>query len=284
MQPEAGVTENHFMTNDEPDLPLFIGMSQRAAQRGFELDLLGVTTVLLFPFFPQKLTGLHCILGLNRHVLWAAGNYSYRLLLTDNSQPVHQAWVNQIIKVASSEAGTIMPLKLDRFAMPSAPLEGESTGFHYNVIDSRDECTTIEILPVPAPPLIVWQPCSVSVDVELNGRRYRRGEFICGFIQPPPLTDEERRAIASRPGATSSVTVHIGCEGCSSETIYYSQLNPLDPRPSGLSTSAAPLNEAPVTWSCRCGQNSVVSQFASELLDAFEQKIQTETLPKIQQT
>jgi hypothetical protein len=258
------------MTIDEPNLPFFLGVSRRAARRGYELDLLGVTRVILFPFLPQRLTGLQCLIGLNRSSLVTHGNYSYRWLLTDESQPTNQAWRNQDLSPVSREAGPAIPLERGGFAIPPTPSEGGPTNFGWDVVRMRDQAGSIEILPMPAPPLMVWRPCSVLVDVELNGKRYRRGEFICGIIPPPPLTDEERRAIASRPGATKSVKFHIGCKVCGSEAYYYSQLNPSDARPADLPTGAAPLHEAPTTWACRCGQTSIdLSYLKQGLHDVF---------------
>jgi hypothetical protein len=176
------------MTIVEPNLPLFLGVSRRAARRGYELDLLGVTRVILFPFFPQRLTGLQFPIGLDRCVLATQGNYSYKWLLTDESQPTNQASMSQDLSLASRVAGPTMPIERGGFVIPPTPLEGGPTNFRWDVVRMRDEPGSIEILPMPAPPLIVWRPCSVSVAVELNGKRFRRGTFICGLIPPPPGT------------------------------------------------------------------------------------------------
>jgi hypothetical protein len=258
------------MTVDEPNLPLFLGVSRRAARRGYEVDLLGVTRLILFPFFPQRLTGLQLLIGLDRSALVTQGNYSYRWLLTDESQPTNQAWMNLDLSVASREPGSTMPFGRGGFAIPPTPPEGGPTNFGWNVVRMEDAPGSIEILPMPAPPLTVWRPCNVLVEVDLNGERFRRGEFICGVITPPPLTDEERRAIASRPGATESVGFDIGCEVCGSEAHYYAQLNPFDARPVGLPPEAVPFREAPTTWSCRCGQTSIdLSYLKQGLHDVF---------------
>ena len=205
------------MPIDEPSLPLFLGVTRRAARRGYEWDLLGVTTLLLFPFFPQQLIGLQCILGLNRSTLASQGKYSYRLLFTDESNPTHQAWLDQELSFISGEAGQVMPLGSAGFTIPLAPPGGSPTVFQWNLVGTQVDPESIEILVAPCPPLLVWQPCRVCVDVEVNGSRYHRGEFLCGFIPPPPLTDDERRAIASRPGAAKSVTFHVECNICGNE-------------------------------------------------------------------
>ncbi len=45
----------------ERDIPIFLGLSNRAARRGHEWDLLGVSNLILFPFFPQWLSGLQLL-------------------------------------------------------------------------------------------------------------------------------------------------------------------------------------------------------------------------------
>lgn len=256
------------MTIDESNLPLFLGMSHRAARRGYGWDLLGVTTLVLFPFFPQRLTGLQCVLGLNRSSLQDRNNYSYKLLLTDETQPSNQGWVNQDLSLISPDQASLSGKA--GFAIPSGPPEGGSTSFGWAMVGSQDELGAIEIVPVPAPPLMIGRPCRVFVDIEIDGKRYRRGEFICGFVPPAPLTDEERRAIASRPGAAKSVVFHIACKLCQSEADYYCQLNPLDERPIEVPKTAIPLNEAPSSWLCSCGQSTVELTYLKQgLHDVF---------------
>jgi hypothetical protein len=144
------------MTVDEPNLPLFLGVSRRAARRGYEVDLLGVTRLILFPFFPQRHTRLQLLIGLDRSALVTRGNYSYKWLLTDESQPTNQAWMNLDLSVASREAGSTIPFERGGFAIPPTPPEGGHTNFGWNVVRMEDAPGSIEILPMPAPPLTVW--------------------------------------------------------------------------------------------------------------------------------
>jgi hypothetical protein len=258
------------MTIDERNLPFFLGMSHRTARRGYEWDLLGVTKVLLFPFFPQRLTGLQCVVGLNRGSLAGPGNYAFRWLFTEEGEPTNYAWMDQNISVATREAGPILALGRSGFAVPPTPPEEGATNFGWELVGRSNELDSIEILPIPAPPLILWKPCSVLVEVELNGNRYPKGELLCGFVPPPPLSDEERRAIASRPGAKKSVVFQIECPVCRDKASYYSLLNPFDTRPSGLPASAMPLHKAPTTWTCSCGHNPVdLSYLKRGLHDLF---------------
>lgn len=246
------------MTIEESQLPLFLGISHRAARRGHGWDLLGITTLLVFPFFPQRLTGLQCIVGIDRELLGKAKSLSYRFLFTDESQPTNQGWSDQNLSLQSSnEIQTVLPVERGGFALPAMSSDSGTAVLGWGFLGHKDGDSGIEILPVPAPPLTLWRPCRVLVDVEINGNRYRRGEIVCGFAPPSPLTEAERRAIASRPDATKSVVFKIGCKTCSDEVAYFSQLNPSDDRPAKAPGNATRLADAPQRWKCRCGEQSI---------------------------
>lgn len=259
------------MTSDTKDsaLPIFLGMSHRAARRGHVWDLLGVTNLILFPFFPQPLTGLQCILGIDRRLL-VSKPVSYRLLLTDQSRPNNQGWVDQNLGFVSRKAEDTERRETGGFAVPAAPLEGGQNEFGWSLIGAQDEDTGMEIFPTPAPPLIIWAPSRVLVDIELENNRYRRGEFICAFAPPPPLSEEERRAIASRPGASKAVVFHLGCKLCGDDVNYFTQLLPHERKSEHIPTNAVVLHEAPASWHCMCGTQSVeLSYLKQGLHDLF---------------
>lgn len=139
--------------------------------------------------------------------------------------------------------------------LPGSP-EGGPSSFGWSHIGGKEDLGLIEIIPTPAPPLMMWKPGRVLVDVVMNGKSYRRGEFRCGFVAPPPLTDEERRAIMSRPGASQAVVFRIKCTVCEVESYFYSQLDPLAARPNSFPQNALAVTEAPDSWKCKCGQTS----------------------------
>jgi len=245
------------MAIEDSTLPIFLGMSHRAARRGYEWDFLGLTRLLLVPFFPQRLTGLQCVIGIDPALLRMQSIYSFRILLTDQSQPSNQGWIDQNLVLESHEAEPVMRLERGAFAVQPAPLEGGQTTFGWGLFQSQNGPGGIEIFPAPAPPLILSRPCSVLVEVEVKGNRYHLGEFVCGFAPPPPLTEEERRAIASRPGARKAIMVHLCCKVCGCEASYFSQLNPYEGRPKNVPPKAVTLSNAPEIWSCTCGEQSV---------------------------
>jgi hypothetical protein len=151
------------------------------------------------------------------------------------------------------------PPTFDRsgFAITPGPPEGGSSSFGWGLFSgSEEEPGAFEVVPTPAPPMIVWRPCRIYVDVEMAESRYRLGEFICGFVPPPPLGEEERRAIASRPGAMKAIVYHLGCKNCGDEIELYVQLNPHDP-PQNIKPTAVPLETALSPWNCKCGQSAV---------------------------
>jgi hypothetical protein len=195
-------------------------------------------------------------------------------LLTDQSEPENQAWVDQNLSVKSPEAGRAKTLKSGGFAVPAGPPEGGETTLGWSVFGAQGGHGGIEILPAPAPPLMLWRPCTVLVEVEVDGKRYRRGEFVCGFAKSPPLTDEERRAIASRPDAVRAFLFRVTCKICGREADFYSQLNPFDARPKSIPAKAMTLYDAPESWSCTCGKQSIdLSYLKQGLHDLFRRTL-----------
>lgn len=253
--------------SDESTAPVFLGVSHRAARRGFTWDLLGLTTIIFFPYFPQRLTGLQCVMGLNLNAINSADGFSYRLLLTDTSQPTNQAWTDQNLSLMPQNTA---PQVSRRFAIPPTSPETGPTNFGWGSIHIPENQKSMELVPVPAPPLIIMRPCTVRVEAEFNGKRYHSGEFICGFAPPQPLSDEERRAIASRPGAAKSIGFYVGCKTCKNEIRLHSLLNPLMPAPQDLSANSIPIEHAPSNWSCECGKTSLELTYLKEgLHDLF---------------
>jgi hypothetical protein len=240
------------MSIDERDLPLFLGVSRSAARRPYGWDLGGLTTLVPFPFFPQWLTGLRYVVGFRRGSLGVRGTLPFRLILTDQARPANCVWADHSFSLNQEEAEAAGPIERGGPSNFPRPPESAQPGLGSDAGAALDVSLCIDV--VPAPALVVWGPCRVLVEVEVEGVRYCRGRFACVFVPPPPLSNEERRAIASRPGAAKIAMLRMKCNGCGSETGYYTQLNPLDPYPADLSP-AIRIEDAPSRWSCMCGYN-----------------------------
>ncbi len=133
---------------------------------------------------------------------------------------------------------------------------GESQPYGWGFLSGVEtEPGAYEFWPMPAPPLLVKKPCRVMVDLEIANQSYRLGEVVCGFVEPLPIGDAERRAIASRPNAPKAVEFNLNCRACNSVLQVYVLLNPSEPVPKRIKPNAFDVSEAPNEWACQCGQS-----------------------------
>lgn len=225
------------MSDAVPKPPIFLGVSAKAAQEGSGWNLLGVTRSLFLPFFPQPLEGLHCIVGLPRSAFSSPGGCLITLLFTDTKNPANsaRARLNATFEPLSGSPQSI----------------SDPSGSSVQTISSGNE-HGYEMVPIPAPPLVVGQPTTVSVDVEWCENKYHVGEFSCRFSQPEPLSEPERRALASRPGAARRIVVEITCTHCGDTLRFYTLLDPNDHSRPQTDPPAMYVHDAPSEWSCKC--------------------------------
>ncbi len=245
------------MVINDKTLPSFLGVSQRAARRNHAWDLLGVSKLLIFPFFPQRLVGLQCLIGIDPNSLLDVTTYSCKIYFTDQSQPDNYAWNNFELKLDSQDAVPEMHVEKGGFAVAAGQSGDGQSMYGFGMFAAQELVNEVEIIPTVAPPLVLLRPCSVLVEFEMSGKRYQRGTIHCGFAPPPPLTSEERRALASRPDAIKVIVSQLHCSSCKSEINFYDQLNPGSPRPQNLPSTAMSIHEAPQQWACGCGKLSI---------------------------
>ena len=237
----------------ESKQPIFLGVSTRASRRGYGWDLLGVSSLVLFPYFPQKLAGLQCVIGISPEfleaLLKAKNNDSSKITLTDQSKPTNKGFINlgHELRPVSMQ----IAISGSKFVVP--PVDPEDTAFSY--VMPRTDC--VEIVPLPMPPLLIREPSQVTVDFEFQGNQSQLGEFLCDFAQPLPLSDGERRAIASRPSAIVGVGMGFGCNKCRDEIEVYGTLCPGTPPPQNCGPAAVALESAPDSWTCKCGASNM---------------------------
>jgi hypothetical protein len=203
-------------------------------------------------------------MGMRREFLKATESFSYRISVTDDVG--NEGWTEQTLGNLPQHAQPDTPTAAAAVSS-SALSSGDNIG---GLCGIEEEPGVVEILPAPMPPLLVRRPGRLLLDIVVNDKRFRRGEIWCGFVPPPPLDDEERRAIASRPGAMVAVITHLACMHCRKEVDYFLQLNPSDPRPTGVPKSAIPLYQAGEHWSCDCpGDGTALAYMRQGLHDVF---------------
>jgi len=244
-------------TVDTSELPfVFLGLARKAAVHGYGLDILGVANTWFLPFFPHSLQGLRCLIGVRKDFLFSRREYEYKLIFTEEKSPTTSAWTTQRFVLQRVDTNPEnQGSKLQRVVPIQTPpsQEGFELQLNYELeINQGDEPGAYEIIPSPAPPLQLNSPGVVLVDIEVGSQRHRLGKLLFRFVEPPPILETERRAIASRPDAANAIVTHIQCSKCEDELWCYAALDPTKPMKKSPAKAVA-LQNTPDEWRCECG-------------------------------
>ena len=271
---------------DKRELPIFLGVSNKAARHGFGWDLLGVTYTVFLPFFPQSLKGLHCLMGFNKNVIYSSDKYEhrYKLWFTDDNNPENKTWATQEFVIELKDKNAPSPSEVQAFSLLELTSD-ESWGLAFSVgrrVNQGDEYGAFEIMPIPIPPqLRLTEPTTVSVDIEWGSQTYRLGRFTCEFVEPAPVSEPERRAIASRPNAASAILIKITCHKCGDEAWMYALLDPARYPAKELDKTAIYLHRAPDHWRCKCDKSETNLTFLKRgIHDLFRRTISEQSFDK----
>lgn len=200
------------------------------------VDFSSLGSVVNFPFFPMTLFGTQMIVGVNYSVLSsqldAEGKVVYEFLFVDRRRPTNVNTVKIEFK-PQGEFPRIQPTQ------------------QYHLIS------------VPGPRLTLLEPTVVTVIVSVQGKQSLLGDIQCRVVQPPPLLEDERRALQSRPDAAGSYAFVLQCSRCQSGLRAYAMLDessalPADPVPMGIDRYR--LSDTPDQWRCKCGNIDVPLQ------------------------
>lgn len=263
------------MKSDLPDdaLPRLLGFSERAARRGFAWDIIGLTDALMFPFFPQTLAGLQLVLAFPTKFFRLKDNISYRVLLTDKQNPSNQAWSDQTLTSSPENVSSTGQL-----SGSISQAEGQDQGSMLMSLptgpgSSRGDTV---VLPFPSPDLTLTEPSRISIEFEFGDHSYSLGTVACVHAAPDPLTEEEKRAIRSRPNAAGAVALKLTCNQCGDQEVYYDTLS----RDVDLTTelrNGVHVSEAGGVWSCQCGNAEIPLEYLkSGIHDLFRRPNSTE--------
>ncbi len=240
----------------ETDLPVFMGVCESALIRGDGVlqDFYGVGDLLALPFFPQNLNGVFLLLGLPKKLITA--DRRVRIMVRSKEDPKQKAWSDLQIVVKTGEPR----VRISGFAKHYLN-EGERTGPQGKADHAGTPLLMFpkmpyKPIPIPCPPLLVLQPDEIEVIAEINGREFRIGAFRCEFCPTPPISEQERIAIMSRPGAIKGIVCGMECKKCHDRVEF---CLPLDgkSKPSGKVKGCILLTSAPDEWNCKCGETKI---------------------------
>lgn len=238
----------------ECHLPVFLGVCESTLIRGdgVSQDFYGVSDLLALPFFPQNLQGVFYLLGLPKELL----GVKIRITLRSKAAPDRKAWTDL-------ETFTQAP---DKQVSVTGVAKLFSEDEQRTDEQGRNQVTSpfllmfpkmeYKLVAIPCPPLFVRKPDQIDVIADLNDREFHIGAFRCEFCLPPPISEQERTAIKSRPGAINVIWFGLQCKTCQDRVEYYL---PLDQKmkPSADAKRGIFLPTAPDAWNCKCGATNV---------------------------
>lgn len=245
--------------NGSINFPIFLGVCERAlvSGDGFMQDLYGVGEILPFAYFPQNLQGVHLLLAFHRDCF----KQKLKLTVINLNCPKQSVW-HEMEPVVSPVQGqvAVTGFKQPYKNVKELPDKKESTRSVPLLTRSN---FIYKMFSVQCPPLIVMEPTDIGVLVNIGGTENMIGTFRCAFVETSAISEEERAAIMSRPGAFKGFKLILGCKICGGQKGFFLLLDPNGPIPEDFKNDT-PLISAPDEWICECGQNKATLVYAKK--------------------
>jgi hypothetical protein len=222
---------------------LLLGVATNIHSHQFGTDILNLSHFIFFPFVPAHLQGLFCVLRLDARALIAPTGRKLRLHWAATATG-DKGWVDADINVA--------------FAMSVG--DAGTAKFESRPVEEGDASSYAGppgvIVPVPLKGITATDRTDLRFVAEWEEKRYDLGSIAIGTYAPPPLSNDERKAIASRPGAAKSVYARISCPVCDSSLVAYTNLQD-DAKSTKLPPDAVDVATLGDRWLCKCGKANI---------------------------
>ena len=201
----------------------------------------------MFPFFPQNIGGTFLAFALNKMVQSELSEL--RIEIHGDTHPANKAWTNVRLQSVPVERASVTGVSKPF----SQHVATSPTGVRITTPDSlmllADEQWML--FPVPTPPLLLIEPGTVRVIIVAGDELHDVGSFDCCAVRPLPLSDEERQALKSRPGALAGLGFGISCSKCGDSGRFHTRFDPTSGNvPGDMGPS---IETAPEFWQCECG-------------------------------
>ncbi|MDB5322719.1 MAG: hypothetical protein JWN40_4350, partial [Phycisphaerales bacterium] len=223
-------------------MPLLLGVAQRVQRRGRSLDILGFGSMIELALFPCHLEAFYLILHFPND--WFQNSFTFQLRAVNVQRSQQWASTDVTIGISDTPSGTFT--REDDF--------GSRESFEINTDEGPVRLENHRLV-VRCPALMLSGPGGVKIEVVRDGCRTIAGYFVCGWSQPAPLSEAERRAILSRPGAKRFLGIILQCKECSDRITIKESLSPADQTDQEEGSCWAV--DAPDPWRCKCGASVI---------------------------
>lgn len=259
----------------EPSLPVFMGVCESALIRGDGVlqDFYGVGDLLILPFFPQNLKDILLLIGLPGTMI--RGNKPISFTIQEKRNPESKGRID-LRAIVTESAGnktrlTGISKHFQRTETEEKKREGEAQVGARLLIPPEP---IYKLMPIPCPPLFIKEPGGLDVIARVDDREFLIGSFECAFCAPPPISEEERLAIMSRPGAIRGVGYKLSCKKCDDKVHFHLNLDGSSESPRDMKESIL-LTAAHDRWVCKCGQTDVPLSYLKQGLHDMFRRIST---------
>jgi hypothetical protein len=241
----------------EDNIPMFMGVCESALVRGDGVlqDFYGVGELVFLPFLPQNLSGIYLLIGVPRTII--DRDISITFITRDKKNPKKSASMH--LESIQSEP-----------ARGKARIFGYSKHYSKVITNMRSEGSKEQIgtrllippnliykqIPIPCPPLFITEPTEIDVIAKVNEKEVKIGSFECKFVPTPPISEQERMAIMSRPGAIQLIMYKMQCNKCHDKTCFHLLLDEKGKLPDKFKESIL-IKTAPDEWKCKCGKTEI---------------------------
>lgn len=256
------------------EVPVFLGVCESTLIRGdgVSQDFYGVGEILPMVFFPVSLSGIYLLIGLPRGIVDA--DEPVRFIVRNTENP--EEWAHSDLNLVKVPVQSRVNVTGFGRHFSSEETGGRKSKGHLesDVPLLLSPNTLYKLIPIPCPPLFVREPCEIGVFVNNHGSEVEIGTFRCVFCPTQPISEEERTAILSRPGAVQGVVYSLTCNQCGDRVEFYLPLK-VGKKPPMESHKAMPLSAAPDEWKCKCEKSRIQLAYLKQGLHEVFRRVGT---------
>lgn len=234
----------------------FLGVARGATRRGVELDLLGITTFLALPFYPQSLYGLCSVFAVRADAL--TSNMTIKVVIRTRRGLELGSWTLNLKRRDDLTPEIAQAELRDDLLKPTVRTAEMQEGPQNLVIG---ESQSHLLLAFPFPRAFVLEPGPVQVVLITDDADQPIGTISLGFWEPPPFAPGEQERYLADTGRPSAMGMTLNCTSCNTTFRTHVSLEGTRKDFREEEPLSIPISLLPNIWSCRCGSISFATDY-----------------------
>ncbi len=270
-QAKQSMSKDSKPSTSNDDIAL-IGYCHDAEFRDWYFDITGLSSLPHVPVFPHNMQRGQIVLAIPTRLL--ATGFRYHIECISTTNPSNKAWLDGHIPGLPQD-----PTKnIEQGPGLAETPQPEPDNTTNDQIKSKPSSVSIppfyhdakhSLITADCPPLTITQPEAITVTIRINDdEECHLGAIHFFHLVPKPITEEERRAIQSRPNCRNHIALHVTCKHCGEEARLIEPLVP-GTKPDPFTKHDHMLPELGDTWECGCGKTSFPLVYAKRGMKAY---------------